>query len=549
MVRPPHHYLHSRFCRLTATSVVALGLAILAVNLLDLQIFSFGPQEWLGAQPSVGPLFVVLGAALLRLQRHWRSSGSEDLKSRPDSLLVGLWGAVALAGLWQMIVVWSGKGLGLPFWDRPGEELSLVVGVGAFGTGCLVLVSLFYVWSRIIVAWVSVGLLIGAAILLLGYWYGLPFFYGGAIAPVGLITICGVAIVGAFLVSSHGAGAWPLSLFSGSSMRARLMRLFLPLAVLLLAANDMIGHTARKLGAFHPAILDVSLLLSGLLVTGVAVGALASRLGREIDEAHLRQRVAEEKLRALNARLEERVAERTDELRSANFGLTKALTQMRQVEQELVELTAREHARIGRDLHDSVGQVLTGIGFLSKGLEETLAGGGRVNVEAIAQIRSLAIMALAEVRQINAGFYPSEITNRGLLFALQELSATISRTFGVECSFFPGEGAEEIPATMAIHLYRIAQEAISNAIRHGHAREIAVSLSYNAAGGELAIWNNGERFDLNSTETGAGIDGMAERAHAIGGELMLQPTDGTGVEVTCSFPFSLPNREHETAIQ
>jgi signal transduction histidine kinase len=537
-------------CRLSAVSVACFGAAILAANILKVELSSLGAQDWLGASPSVGPLFLLVGIALLHLHRHLFHPRAETSHSHPDALLLWLWAGVVLAGLWQTGVVVSGRNLGLPFWDRTGDELSVIVGFGTLVTGSSVYASFFSRRARFLTAWLAIGMLLGATLLLLGYWYNVPFFYTGPIAPVGLITLCGVALVGACLVSAYGPGCWPLNLFAGPGMQARLMRLFVPLTLLLLTASDMIAHTARNSQGFHPALLDVSLLLAGLMVIGIAVGGLASHLGREIDQAHQRERVAEGKLRALNARLEEHIAQRTEELRRANASLSVALGEMHQIERELMELTAREHARIGRDLHDSVGQVLVAIGFLSKGLEEKLTAGYPLEATSIAQIRTLAIMALAEVRQISAGFYPAEIAHRGLAFALEQLAATISRTFGVECSFRPEHGAEEVAAPTAIQLYRIAQEAISNAMQHSRPREITVSLRCDAAGGRMAIWNDGHQFDLSSAQAGAGLNNMNHRAHAIGGELVIHAPDGSCFEIICNFPLPFPHQDQDTrAIQ
>jgi len=247
---------------------------------------------------------------------------------------------------------------------------------------------------------------------------------------------------------------------------------------------------------------------------------------------------AEEDLMKYRDHLEELVQIRTVELTCANKKLLQEIEGRKRLEKEILNISEREQRRIGRELHDSIGQQFTGIAFMMKVLEQKLTN-DKLTDEATdaAEIKKLVNHALDQTRGLAKGLHPIDLDAGSLMAALQELAATTEKMFGIHCALTCDQPVEIDDAEVATHLYRITQEAITNAIKHGKAKNIQVELTRKADDTVLTIANDGLDFPEESEArgTGMGLQIMDHRADIIGASLDVRKAAKDGTIVTCSF--------------
>jgi signal transduction histidine kinase len=236
------------------------------------------------------------------------------------------------------------------------------------------------------------------------------------------------------------------------------------------------------------------------------------------------------RLRQLQNGLEARVVERA-------LALARETAERERLEHDMLEISEREQRRFGQDLHDGLCQHLTGTALASQVLAEKLDAKGLPEGGAARRIVDLVEEAISLARRMAKGLHPVEMQADGLMQALEEFAFTTSDLFGIACRF---ECQTPIlirsPAT-ATHLYRIAQEAVSNAIKHGHATSIVVSLEESEAGIRLAVLDNGHGMKGRSgNRKGMGLRIMADRAKIIGALFAVKPQEPQGVELSCLIP-------------
>ena len=212
-----------------------------------------------------------------------------------------------------------------------------------------------------------------------------------------------------------------------------------------------------------------------------------------------------------------------------------AVIDRRRLEEELLAISGREQQRIGQDLHDGLCQQLVGIEFRNSVLVQQLAKEEEAKTEAM-RIGELIRDATRQVRLLAKGLSPVQLDDAGLMSALQELTSNASKLFNVSCRFECPQPVLVADNTIATHLYRIVQEAISNAVKHGQAKFIIVSLSCSGDQLMLRIWNNGAEFPADaSAEGGLGLRIMQYRAEMIGATLKISSAVGKGTAVECTF--------------
>jgi signal transduction histidine kinase len=247
---------------------------------------------------------------------------------------------------------------------------------------------------------------------------------------------------------------------------------------------------------------------------------------------------AEEDLIKYRDRLEELVQVRTAELTYANEKLLQEIEGRKRLEKEILNISEREQRRIGRELHDSIGQQFTGIAFMMKVLEQKLTNSRQTDEATdIAEIKKLVNQAMDQTRGLAKGLHPIDLDAGSLVAALQELAATTERMFGVRCALVDDGPAEIDDPEVATHLYRITQEAITNAIKHGKAKDIRIKLACKLNENILTIENDGLAFpeETEAQGTGMGLQIMDHRADIIGASLNIRKGPKDGTIVTCSF--------------
>lgn len=213
------------------------------------------------------------------------------------------------------------------------------------------------------------------------------------------------------------------------------------------------------------------------------------------------------------------------------------ITERKKLEQALLDLSEREQRKFGQDLHDGLGQRLTALEMLSHGLAEDLAGHATELAEQASRLNRELRETITQARLISHNLAPVPLDGDGLTRGLTGLAASTSRIPGVVCRFDcdPQIFVEDL--TVATHLYRIAQEAVNNALKHGKARKIDIALRERPDGLELSVENNGRAFvAARPPNSGMGLNVMRYRAGMIGASLSFEPGKRNGLRVTCTLP-------------
>jgi PAS domain S-box-containing protein len=234
--------------------------------------------------------------------------------------------------------------------------------------------------------------------------------------------------------------------------------------------------------------------------------------------------------------------------------ITRDVSELRSLEKEVLEISEREQMRIGHDLHDGIGQELTGVAFLTQNLRERLAQKGLGEESQAGRIALLINRALEQTRKLARGFSPVELGPQGLETALRDLAMKVQSSMQRTCAVACREPVEVADDATALHLFRIAQEAVNNAVRHSTGKQIRIELDTIGATTTLAIHDNGAGMPApKSRGKGMGVSVMQYRARMIGGSLELKSSSaGTSVICRCPSPskHDLPanNRQKAAAV-
>jgi PAS domain S-box-containing protein len=311
---------------------------------------------------------------------------------------------------------------------------------------------------------------------------------------------------------------------------------------------------------------SVGLLLTGcdgriLRANPALLGILERKredcVGRALSQFHPDRAALSELLRRLTGR--ETVRNLQTELRTRRGGVREVLldanafwengrvvhirwfirdiTRRKQLEREVLATSERERGAFSRELHDSLGQQLSGIAYLSNVLRDRLRDQGSSHAFDAAHISKLLKQAIKETRRVSRGLSPVRPEPEGLHAALNELAAHTRAVFGVACGLYCPKPVLVEDATVANHLYRIAQEAVNNAIRHGHARRVTIGLAQRRGEVALSIVDNGKGIAaLSPTRKGLGLRVMQYRAGLLQGTFSVRRRPAGGTEVRCAVP-------------
>jgi len=221
-------------------------------------------------------------------------------------------------------------------------------------------------------------------------------------------------------------------------------------------------------------------------------------------------------------------------------GCIRDLTLARSLEEEVLNIAVLEQRRIGQELHDGTQQELTGLGLLAQNLKEALSRqASTADAELAGRLASGISAANLHVRSLAHGLIPVPVDAGTLPVALRELATNTQEIYKVSCRLDCPEPVTVRDASTATHLYRIAQEAVSNAVKHAKADTIAIRLA--PVGGDLVleVRDNGVGMVAEKpTHGGVGLRLMEHRCTVIGGRFLIHSQEGGGTVIGCAFPQS-----------
>jgi len=246
---------------------------------------------------------------------------------------------------------------------------------------------------------------------------------------------------------------------------------------------------------------------------------------------------AEENLQGVNEELENRVAGRTLALIQVNRELERQIEERQRIEKEALEIIQQEQRRFSAQLHDGLCQNLTGILMLTKALARDFDRKGLGEGSNMKVIASLVDQSLTEARDLARGLFPVELETNSLMFSLRGLAQRSEQIYQISCQFHCPEPILLGDNTVATHLYRIAQEAVRNAVQHGEAKKVDMSLTLGEREIILRVRDDGKGFTQDlKTSSGVGLHIMRYRARMLEAKLNFERLpDGT--LFTCAMPF------------
>ena len=334
----------------------------------------------------------------------------------------------------------------------------------------------------------------------------------------------------------------------GRQSRRRLMALTFLLVVLIGLADYVTGYEISFSVFYLSAVCLATWFIGFRFGLVVAVGSVACWfIGDWAAGAHYTSRfvlgwnaaialtfywvmiVVLSSLRSLQDKLEAKVRERT-------AALTEEMATNERLEKELLSVSEREQRRIGHDLHDSLCQHLTGTALAGHVLGEKLAARGMPEIVDANRVVALVEEGISLARSLARGLAPVELEAEGLMAAFRELAKSTSERLRIDCRFESSAPVLIEDADMATHLFRIAQEAISNAIRHGRAQHVRISLTHEGGSVALRVRDDGCGLpDILPPNRGMGLHIMQHRAAMIGARFSIR-REGKGTLVACVLP-------------
>jgi PAS domain S-box-containing protein len=272
------------------------------------------------------------------------------------------------------------------------------------------------------------------------------------------------------------------------------------------------------------------------------VNAIGIQIGQFIERtmALERLRQSEEALTQANNVLEQRVSERTAELHEANHELSAEIAERTRLEREIIRISEREQRRIGEDLHDGLCQELTAITLITRALSTRMSRTSAPETQRVNDVAQLLNASISRCRNIARGLHPVEMDADGLMVALDDLAQRTTQT--VTCTFRCDRPILMPESDVALNLYRIAQEAVNNALKYSGASRIVIALSREGEFLRLSIADDGRGIPARTASmrkkqlSGMGLHIMRYRARTMGATLRIQDRKPHGAEVVCLLP-------------
>ena len=222
-------------------------------------------------------------------------------------------------------------------------------------------------------------------------------------------------------------------------------------------------------------------------------------------------------------------------------GSIRDISERQKLHRDVLSIAEEERRRIGQDLHDSTQQELAGLGMLAQTLFDNLAketdhapkGSAAKHSELARKIVDGIARTHREVQTVSRGLVPFRLENEGFMDALRRLALRTDELEGVTCAFKCEQPVEVPDSVIATNLYRIAQEAVTNTLKHGRAEHILIALESDNGQPILKVADDGTGFDVKEQTEGMGLKTMRYRASLIGARLTIEPVDTGGTLVTC----------------
>ncbi|TVR18341.1 MAG: PAS domain S-box protein [Balneolaceae bacterium] len=213
-------------------------------------------------------------------------------------------------------------------------------------------------------------------------------------------------------------------------------------------------------------------------------------------------------------------------------GIIRDITEQRRLEQEVLRISEHERHRIGQDLHDGLGQMLTGITLINKNIAASLKEENHPLAGDVNEITDLVKEADEYARNLSRNLIPVELDSSGLVTALERLTTNAERLFNIDCSLHNVVNIHFDDPTSLTHMYRIVQEATSNAVKHGDASKVAISMEYDDTKLVVKIEDNGTGFNKNwDKQKGLGVRIMKFRSRLIGANLEIENNSKGGATI------------------
>ncbi len=214
------------------------------------------------------------------------------------------------------------------------------------------------------------------------------------------------------------------------------------------------------------------------------------------------------------------------------------ITERRNLEKTVLEITKKEQQRIGQELHDGLAQHLTSTAIVAKVLEKKLVDGPAGTVKEAKRVVGLINQAVAQTRELAQGLYALEMQSDDLFSSLKKLARETEKTVGLHCTF-EAKDSMPIKSEMAMHLYRIAREAVNNAVKHGQGENVWIRFERKGNHeAQLTIENDGKSFVKGGPkQKGLGMHIMRSRASVLNASLSVEPRPKGGAVVICVLPL------------
>lgn len=218
-------------------------------------------------------------------------------------------------------------------------------------------------------------------------------------------------------------------------------------------------------------------------------------------------------------------------------GIVRDLTERKRAEQAIAQASEDERRQLGQELHDGIGQQLTGVALLTKALQRRLSIDGHPAEKDAAEIAEMLGRILADMRRQAHGLYPVELERGGLARALEELSSSYRQIHGIHCGYVQIGKLPAMEKSEALHLYRVVQEATHNSVRHGQAKRICISTERSATMLTVRVEDDGRGIRLRKIMPGMGINIMRHRAGVLGATLEIKRGEKRGTVVSLAWPL------------